>query len=263
MIRQVPLRTGPTLAVTDVGDGPPVLLGHGFMLDSTLFAAQAAALADRYRVITWDARGHGRTTGDEAPFTQWDNARDILALMDALGLERAVLGGHSQGGYTALAATLLRPDRVAGLVLISTTPHRQPAGSRPLLDSFAAAWTTQGPTDELCRTLGEMVFGGADSRAWWPGWRGRPAAAFAGPYRAVVERDDLGPRLPEITVPALVVHGGADASVPLDEARAYAPALPGLRSFVEVPGAPHAICATHPEPVSQALAAFLTGMDGS
>jgi 3-oxoadipate enol-lactonase len=96
------------------------LLGHGFMLDFDLFAEQAALLADRYRVISWDARGHGHTEYDGRPFTMWDNARDLIALLDALGIPRAVVGGHSRGGFVALSAALLAPDRVAGLVLIDS-----------------------------------------------------------------------------------------------------------------------------------------------
>ena len=72
------------------GHGPAVVFSHGFLMDRTMFDQQVAAFTPQYRVITWDQRGHGgtRATG---PFTYWDSAADVLALLDHLGVERAVL----------------------------------------------------------------------------------------------------------------------------------------------------------------------------
>ena len=100
---------GVRLAFDDTGgDGPVVLLSHGFLMDRTMFDDQVAALRHEYRVITWDERGFGQTVYDERPFTYWDSARDCLARMEYLEIERAVLGGMSQGGFIALRAAL--PD---------------------------------------------------------------------------------------------------------------------------------------------------------
>jgi pimeloyl-ACP methyl ester carboxylesterase len=63
------------------GDGPAVVLSHGFLMDASMFDAQLAALAPEYRVITWDARGHGGTLAP-GPFSYWDLARDALALLN-------------------------------------------------------------------------------------------------------------------------------------------------------------------------------------
>jgi len=75
------------------GSGPAVLLAHGFLLDQSMFNQQVDALAPEFRVICWDARGFGRTEFDGRPFTYWDLADDSVALLDHLGIERAVLGG--------------------------------------------------------------------------------------------------------------------------------------------------------------------------
>ena len=101
------------------GAGAPLVLGHGFLMDQSMFDPQVAALAPEFRVIRWDARGFGATRWDGKPFTYWDLADDLLALLDHLGLERAVLGGMSQGGFSAMRAALRKPERVRGLVLIS------------------------------------------------------------------------------------------------------------------------------------------------
>ena len=84
------------------GGGLPVILAHGFLMDRSMFDRQIEVLAPTYRVVTWDERGVGRTEFDDQPFTYWDSARDLLGLMEHLGIERAVIGGMSQGGFVAL-----------------------------------------------------------------------------------------------------------------------------------------------------------------
>src|SRR6267154_5431947 len=102
------------------GKGQVLVFSHGFLLDSDMFAAQVVALRQRYRCISWDQRGFGRTGTIDEEFTYWDSARDALALMDHLGVEQAVLIGLSQGGFLSMRAALLAPERVKALVLIST-----------------------------------------------------------------------------------------------------------------------------------------------
>ena len=114
------------------GDGPPVILAHGFLMDHEMFAPQVAALSPEFRVITWDERGFGETEFDGRPFTYWDSAADCLGLLDHLGIDRAVVGGMSQGGFLSLRAALPSPERIRALVLIDTQagvedPQRLPA----------------------------------------------------------------------------------------------------------------------------------------
>ncbi|WP_280390529.1 alpha/beta fold hydrolase, partial [Nocardia brasiliensis] len=82
------------------GSGPVVLLAHEFFMDRTMFAAQMAALAPEFRIVSWDARGHGRTRDEGLPFTYWTAARDALTVLDHVGAERAVVGGTAAGGVT-------------------------------------------------------------------------------------------------------------------------------------------------------------------
>jgi 3-oxoadipate enol-lactonase len=258
MTRFAAISTGPKIAYDAVGQGFPLVLGHGFMLDSSIFSEQVHALSDRYRVITWDARGHGATEYDGRPFTLWDNARDVIALLDALDIDRAVVGGHSQGGFGALLTALLAPQRVSGLVLINTTAYSQQENSLGGLLAVADAWQASGPTRELCQTLGQMVFGGGDLEPWIEKWMKQPAAEFVHPFNAVIKRDNLSPRLSEITAPALVVHGSEDSAVGLAEVEKWASALPIARPVVAIDGAPHTCCVTHPKEVTTAIDRFLS-----
>src|SRR5260370_8951165 len=88
------------------GHGPAVVFSHGFLMDRTMFDRQVTALTPQYRVITWDQRGHGGTRATGA-FTYWDSAADVLALLDHLGVERAVRAGLSPGGFVSPRAALV------------------------------------------------------------------------------------------------------------------------------------------------------------
>lgn len=250
---QVTVRAGATVHYNDEGEGLPLLLAHGFMLDASMFEPMCPILRERCRVITWDARAHGATRYDGQPFSEWDNVDDLIALMDALGIERAVVGGHSQGGFIAMSAALRDPDRVMGLVLINTTPHGQAETSFADLNAFMAEWLRTGPTRALCEALGAMVLGGVGLEPWIKKWMAQPAEALMNPFRAVVEREDISDRLANIKAPALVVHSTADVGIPLDEAHAYARQLPGAGPVFVVEGAPHASCCTHPELVAREI----------
>src|SRR3712207_5293933 len=114
---------GIEMAYDDEGRGLPVVLLHGFPFDRTLWRDQIDALAPSHRVVAPDLRGHGETTAGEGDATMEEMARDVAALLDALGLERVVLGGLSMGGYVTLAFARLFPRRLRGLVLADTRPQ--------------------------------------------------------------------------------------------------------------------------------------------
>src|SRR5881227_2081433 len=139
------------------GDGPPVIFSHGFLMDRTMFEGQVAALAPEFRVITWDERGFGETEYDGQPFTYWDSARDCLGLLDHLGIDDAVLGGMSQGGFLSLRAALLAPDRVRALVLIDTQSGTEDAERLPAYKQMQETWLQVGPVDELAQAIANLI----------------------------------------------------------------------------------------------------------
>lgn len=105
------------------GAGDPLLLLHGGLTDASEFGATMPALAERFRVLTPERRGHGHTADVPGPISYDLMAADTVAFMEALGLSRAHLVGHSDGANVALLVALLRPDLVDRLVLISGNFH--------------------------------------------------------------------------------------------------------------------------------------------
>lgn len=260
----------PTAAVNGVsvnyadsgGDGPAVVLSHGYLMDSEMFAPQVAALAPEFRVITWDERGHGSTPA-AAPFSYWDSAADVLALLDHLGIERAVLGGMSQGGFLSLRAALLAPGRVRGLVLIDSQAGLEDPAIVPAYEQMEEIWLAQGP-EPVQEVVASIILGPADGpvdwKPWFAKWAQTDRAGLRLAFRCLMDRDDITGRLPEITCPALVLHGTADAAIPLARAAAMHAGLPGAVPLVQVEGGSHAANLSHPGPVNAAALEFLRSL---
>jgi 3-oxoadipate enol-lactonase len=243
------------------GDGPPVILSHGFLMDREMFAPQVDALAPAFRLITWDQRGFGETQFDGQPFTYWDSARDCLGLLDHLRIDRAVLGGMSQGGFLSLRAALLAPERVAGLVLIDSQAGLEDRERLPGYRQMQEVWLEVGPVDELAETIANLIIGDpVMNQAWIAKWRKLPRETMRASGDALMERDDISHRLPEISCPAIVFHGTADRSIELHKAEALCAGLPGCTGVVRIEGAPHAANLTHPDQVNGPLLEFLRAL---
>jgi len=253
---------GATIAYDDTGgDGPVVVLAHGFLMDRTMFAPQVDALRDRYRVVTWDQRGFNETVYDDQRFTYWDSAQDCLGLMDHLGIDRAVVGGMSQGGFVSLRAALLAPGRVRGLVLLDTQAGTEDDEVIPLYQGMIDQWVTSGPTDELAGATASLIIGDpALSATWVAIWMARSQESLRTPGRTLLERESIADRLGEITAAALVVHGTADVSITMDKAEALAVGLAGCSGVVAVDGGTHATNMTHPGATNDAIFGFLAGL---
>lgn len=244
------------------GDGDVVIFSHGFLMDNEMFAAQIEALsAAGWRVVAWDERGFGDTVFDGEPFTYWDSAADCLGLLDHLGVERAVLGGMSQGGFLSLRAALTAPERVRALILIDTQAGAESEEAKEAYGPMGDTWLSVGPVDELAQGIAALIINDpAEDARWIAKWQARPKELLAQPMDCLLGRDDITDRLGEITCPALVIHGTEDQAIPLELAEVLASGLSGAGDVVTVPGAAHAPNLTHPEPVNAAILAFLDGL---
>ena len=269
------VRRMPTAAVNGIqisyaesgGAGPAVVLSHGYLMDQSMFDAQVAALAPEFRVITWDERGHGGTSA-AGPFSYWDSARDVLALLDHLGIEQAVLGGMSQGGFLSLRAALLAPQRVRGLILIDSQAGTEDEANRAGYEQLHQTWLDQGP-GPVQEIVAAIILGPGQWDGWYAKWAEQYAqwapdnlGQLTWPFRCLMERDDITGRLGEIGCPALVIHGSADAAIPVAKAEALRDGLAGATAFTLIDGAPHAANVTHPDAVNAEIAKFLRGLAG-
>lgn len=251
------LQRGPvTLHYETHGGGPgtPVLLTHGFSASSTMWLPNLARIGAGRPVVTWDIRGHGRTAvpPDDGYFTQDESVADMAAVLDACGVERAVVGGLSLGGFLSLAFYVAHPGRVAGLVLCDTGPGYRSDGGRQGWNDYALA--------QAARLESQGLAAVGDS----PETRGQrqDPAALARAARGILTQHDSAviDSLPSISVPTLVVVGEQDTPF-LAAAEYMAKRIPGAVKVV-IPNAGHASNIDQPEMFNQALADFLTGLDG-
>jgi pimeloyl-ACP methyl ester carboxylesterase len=228
------------------------------MMDRSMFADQIAGLQDSFRVIAFDHRA--RTASWRGPYTLDDLADDCVELLDSLGLERCVLGGMSMGGFMALRFALRHPDRLEGLVLIDTMAEAPISPHEELFQSLADG----GPLPEdVVEWHADIVFGETTKREkpelvehWRNRWRRLTGASVYWESGSWLRREDVSPRLPEIAVPTLVIHGEEDGILPMASAELMAERVQRGR-LVRVAGAGHTSNAEQPEVVNAALREFL------
>jgi pimeloyl-ACP methyl ester carboxylesterase len=243
---------GVALDGEQAGEGPAVVLLHGLTATRRYVVMGSRALErSRHRVVAYDARGHGRSTPapERAAYGYQLLADDLEAVLDQLGLARAILAGASMGAHTAVRLALTRPERVSGLVLI--TPSFDP--SHPRDEQELARW------DALARGLREEGVEGFvrayDLDAVPQAWREtvervlrQRLSAHEHPL-AVADALEAVPRsrpferlqeLAAIALPSVVVgsRDEADPGHPLVLAELYARTIPGARLVVEQPGPP-------------------------
>lgn len=244
------------------GTSPAIVFSHGLLMDHEMFAPQVTALSGRYRCITWDERGHGRTAGDTlAPFTYYDSADDLAALLAHLGIRRAILAGMSQGGYLSLRCALTHPDIVRALILIDTQAGPEDAAKMAGYQQLIESWVGNGLSEPIAAIIEQTILGagwhGAES--WKAKWRTWSAGNLVACMQTLASRDDITDKVGAITSPALVVHGECDAAIPMPAAQYLADTIPGA-VLVTIPGAGHAANLTHPEPTNRAIEAFLASL---
>jgi pimeloyl-ACP methyl ester carboxylesterase len=256
--RRIPV-SGGTIAYDEAGSGPAVILLHGAFLDRGTWDLQMPALTARYRTVRYDIRPFGESTVPDQPYKTTD---DLLALMDALEIERAHLVGHSFGGGVAIDFALAHPDRVASLVLVNSgvTGATMPADEqKEAMQVFVSARESEAKAVEAWLALG-----------LWSASRARPevmkaiervtarnAARFrmAAPPFAPITPPATG-RLGEIHAPTLVVTGDRDTPGNRAGSESLTKGIAGARVVV-FPGADHAIPIGWAKELNKAVLAFL------
>jgi pimeloyl-ACP methyl ester carboxylesterase len=238
------------LAGDDVGDGVPVVLLHGLTATRRYVVMGSRALErSGHRVIAYDARGHGRSSAAPAPeaYTYPDLGKDLVAVLDAGGVDRAVLAGASMGAHTLLWLALHAPERVAGLVVI--TPAYDPAINEDEgrlarwdaladglehggVDGFIAAYgvpnVPEAWQETVLKVTRQRLSQHEHPDAVADALRAVPRSR---PFEAVGE-------LAAISVPTAVVASAdePDPGHPQAIGEAYAAAIPGARLVLDEPG---------------------------
>jgi 3-oxoadipate enol-lactonase len=245
------------------GDLVPIVLAHGILMDRGMFAPQIESAKVGSRFITWDARCHGETESTDEPFSYWDLADDLKGLLDHLGIERAVIGGMSQGGFVALRFALKYPERVSALILLGTQAGVEDPEKVATYEVMLDVWEADGLNDQLARTIAAIVLGNEwrGSDEWIAKWYQKPRSLLRQAFQTLVSRDDIQHRLGEITAPALVIHGTADAAIDIEKAHRLCSELANCRQMVAIEGAGHASNLTHPKLVNLAIQQFIADLE--
>ncbi|KJS53728.1 alpha/beta hydrolase [Streptomyces rubellomurinus subsp. indigoferus] len=252
------------MSVRESGTGTPLVLLHAFPLNAAMWSAQLDALpgltGDEARVLAPDQRGFGGTElGADEPSLDLV-ADDVALMLDAAGIERAVVGGLSMGGYVALALARRHPDRLAGLLLANTRATADADAVRANRERTAAAVTAR---DSVGLLLDERVAAGQlgpDSQHLVARVEAMvaaaPPAAVAWAQRAMAARPDSLDVLAGLRVPVAVVTGAQDSLVAPDEAELILRARPDAELTV-IPGVGHLSALEAPEAFDAAVRRLL------
>jgi len=244
-------RDGVKIHYEVAGDGPALILTHGYSATGEMWAGQIAPLARRFKVVTWDMRGHGRSDypADPAQYSEAATVADMAALLDAVGARDAVVGGLSLGGYMSLAFHRAHPQRTRALLIVDTGPGYKNDQAREGWNANAIKraerYEAEGLPD-LARASAEVRLA-----------RHRDATGLARAARGMLTQRDARviESLPEIAVPAVVIVGANDT--PFLAASDYMAAkIPGAKKVV-IPGAGHSANIDQPAAFNAALLAFL------
>jgi pimeloyl-ACP methyl ester carboxylesterase len=257
---------GITLAYGDRGKGLPLVLIHGFPLCRKMWRPQAEALAKAgCRVITPDLRGFGESSLASGTASMAIYADDVVALMDHLGIDKAVVGGMSMGGYVLLNLLERYPDRVAAPIFICTKAGGDDEAGKARRTALAEACRLQGSLP-VADAFHNLLFSPAtlaennelvDEVFGW--MRKTDPLGAANGLIAMRERKDCVPLLGSISQPALVIGADQDQAIPVENSRIIAEGLPDAELCI-LHGGGHMVNLEQPVGFTEAILEFLAGL---
>jgi 3-oxoadipate enol-lactonase len=233
------------------GKGTPLVLIHGFPLDHSIWNEVAGLLEKDFDMILPDLRGFGESTTVETPYGMNELADDISQLLGKLKIEKAVIVGHSMGGYVALAFANKYPDQVSGLALVgSQAPADLPERKQ---GRYKTAAEVQEKGIGVVLSMIDKLSPDANVReAVRPVIERQSLSGVAGALKAMADREDARAWLPDFKFPIVLVHGDADELIPVERAQEIQVALPNAQ-LVELPGAGHLAMMEAPLKTAEAL----------
>jgi 3-oxoadipate enol-lactonase len=252
---------GVTLSYTDAGQGPAVVLIHGFPLDARMWQRQVESLSRRFRVLAPDLRGFGKSPSIE-PFTMESLADDVRGLMAEVDALPAVVCGLSMGGYVTLAMARKYPADLRAMVLIDTRAEGDSAegksGREKAIDLVRQGGTKAIAEQMLPKMLSEH------SRQNQPQvvdevrrmMESCPPRTIEHALAALRDRDDCSTMLPSIAVPTLIIVGENDTLTPPDLSRAMHKSIPRSQLAI-IPRAGHLSPVEQPDAVTREIERFI------
>ena len=257
----IALPRGVDIAYDDVGTGLPVVFIHGFPHNRTLWAPQLGGLLNRARCIAPDLRGFGASEA-RGPYTMDAYADDVIAVLDVLQIDRAVIAGLSMGGYVAFAIWRRYRERVRALILADTRAGADSDETRAKRREMIALARSRGSGAVADAQISGMV--GRTTREKHPDIADAvhrmlamaPVAGVVGALEAMMNRPDSTPTLATIDVPTLIIVGDEDVLTPPREARAMHERVAGSRLEI-LAGAGHVSNVERPAAFNHVATEFL------
>ncbi|MBF2754490.1 MAG: alpha/beta fold hydrolase [Gammaproteobacteria bacterium AqS3] len=236
------------------GSGPAILLSHGYGETSQMWRDQFEALSVHHRLIVWDMRGHGRSgvPEDQAAYTQAATVADMRAILDAEGIDQAVIGGLSLGGFMSLAFHLTHPERVRALMLIDTGPGFKNDEAREGWNRYALKIAEGFRQNGLAQLGRDLQSSGRNEHASAEGLVRSAVGMLTQQSGEVIHS------LPEIRAPTLVVVGENDE--PYLAASDYMHGKISGSHKVIIPDAAHLANVDQPEIFNREVLGFLEGL---
>lgn len=255
---------GIELHYTIEGQGPWLIMSHALACDHRMWDDQVAQLAQRFTVLRYDTRGHGRSDAPSGPYSFDMLAADVVGLLDALRIERAHWVGLSMGGMIGQAVVLADPERIASLVLADTSSHYPPEieqvwterirtvrsqGMEAVVAPTLERWFTERYRHErpdVMQRIGDMI-------------RATPVEGYVGCGQAIAKLD-FTERLRNVRCPTLVIVGEQDTGTPIDMAKTIHQAIERSQLSV-LPDASHLSNIEQAEAFNRCLDTFYRGLD--
>ncbi len=245
------------------GPDPAIVFSHGLLMSSRMFAAQIAALRDRFRCIAYDHRGQGQSSDPGGRSHDMDTCfRDAVAVIDGLDARPCHFVGLSMGGFVGMRLAARRPDLLYSLSLLETSAEPEPAENVPKYNMLGRVAGWFGTRWVVYRVM-PILFGRsfmndpamAEERASWRREIASRPRSIVRAVRGVIERAGVMDEITSIRVPTLVVVGEEDVATPPPKARRIHEHIPGSR-LARIPAAGHSSTIEQPAAVTQVLSDF-------
>jgi pimeloyl-ACP methyl ester carboxylesterase len=263
----VPLQTvgDVSLYYESTGTGPEtIVFAHGLLWSGEMYAAQVAEFSKRYRCITFDFRGQGRTPVTPDGYDMDTLANDAIGLIESLGIAPVHFAGLSMGGFVAMRVAARRPDLVRSLILLETSAEPEPREKigRYKLLGFVGRWFGYGV---VAGQVMPIMFGKTycndpareqERNAWRAKLIANDRIGVERALGGVIARAGVEDEIAKITAPTLVVVGDEDVATVPAKAERIRDLIPGAKLAV-IPRAGHSSTIEEPDAVNAALASFL------